>query len=302
MIFQVKDIPSRGYSQLYLSLHHQYLSLLSSVLSTILNLFHLHICPCILRTLTALDAIIAHCHPAQSNPQSNLPTAQSNCVGFDWLGALASHGARGLFLLAYQGDPSDTVHSHIPVTNALNNNKCSLSHMFVTPSYPGTSLAQTLSNSQSNYQSDSQSNGQGSFIQDWSIPHKYYTLVYQSNPHWPWSLPLPHLELPHHHNREADNMGVGMTVGVDDNMGVDDTSTHPHRNVGGDSSETQTAKETLAAPASAPTHHHQPNHTNPLIQTRKKIGFFSFFFYRHPVGRLLGEVIGRLATDKYVLT
>ena len=97
-------------------------------------------------------------------------------------------------------------------------------------------------------------------------------------------------------------MGVGMTVGVDDNMGVDDTSTHPHRNVGGDSSETQTAKETLAAPASAPTHHHQPNHTNPLTQTRKKIGFFSSFFYRHPVGQLLGEVIGRLATDKYVLT
>ena len=58
----------------------------------------------ILRTLTALDAIIIHCTVAQSNPQSNAPASQSNCVGFDWLSALASHGARGLFLLAYQGD------------------------------------------------------------------------------------------------------------------------------------------------------------------------------------------------------
>ena len=62
--------------------------------------------------ITALDAIIAHCQSnPQSNSQSNFRAPQSNCVGFDSRSAMASHGARGLFLLAYQGDPLDPLSS-----------------------------------------------------------------------------------------------------------------------------------------------------------------------------------------------
>ena len=72
MIFQVKDIPSRGYSQLYLSLHHQYLSLLSSVLSTILNLLHLHTYTCILPTITPKQLWTPSSHTA--TPPSRIPS------------------------------------------------------------------------------------------------------------------------------------------------------------------------------------------------------------------------------------
>ena len=60
--------------------------------------------------IIALDAIITHCQSnPQSNSQSNARASQSSCLGFDSRSALASHGARGLFLLAYQGDLPGTV-------------------------------------------------------------------------------------------------------------------------------------------------------------------------------------------------
>ena len=140
------------------------------------------------------------------------------------------------------------------------------------------SLAQTLSNPQSNPQSNP------SLLLDWNIPHKYYTLVYQSNPHWPWSLPLLYPS----HPRDTNTTTNGISTRL-----LSDTSTYAHQQRIGIAQET---------PSLSPLHDHQPNMTNlgNYLLSRKRIGFFSSYFYRHPVGRLLGEVIVRLAADTYV--
>ena len=179
-----------------------------------------------------------------------------------------------------------SVHSYIPVSTFFRRSQSHFTsspvntYSVLLPVYTvGMSLAQTLSNPQSN----------PSWLLDWSIPHKYYTLVYQSNPHWPWSLPLPHPP----HPRDDDNNNTNTTTkGISAHLDSDSPTRIHQERIG-------TAQE---IPPLSPLHDHQPNMTNlgNHLLSRKKIGFFSSYFYRHPVGRLLGEVIARLAADTYV--
>lgn len=128
-------------------------------------------------------------------------------------------------------------------------------------------------------------------LQDWFIPSLYQRLIRLTNPSWPWAF-----------NRNTSGSGgsgsSGNGASYRSSSNSSNSSSSSSSNSSGNEIRNSDVKQRtrLDSYGSKACIRHQKrikNRTN-ADYTRVKIGFFSTFFFRHSVGKLLGSVIAKV--------